>query len=415
MLQSFGDTVRGSVIRYVTPFIMVLQEWIAANRELIRDKIDTFIQNIAAAIKNVYFAVRDLYPVIKAAWTAIAENLLPVLANLKNWAVKNQKAIIDAVKSFVTAAGGVIMTIMPLVKSAIELFMEFGPAILIAYGSFMVFAKVVTIINDVSAALKAMGIALTIATGPLGLIATTLGAIALGIGAVVVASKTIAAVKQSSEEKYRTLAKNMVSESEAARTQREREQARQQTGPLSYAAGRYGVAQGAGATYDTSFGALKTTGASPFRQQSAREKAINKLAAGPREAQLFSPYANEFGPISEEEAYRVQAKRWYNEDRYNRTTLTGKRLSDYLAANPDELTEEEAYRRLRESAASDSAKDDGIPDELSAALKKIEELLAGIDGGVNSLADTGSPGIPGRLNYAQMGQEDFWSLARAGI
>jgi hypothetical protein len=83
--------------------------------------------------------------------------------------------------------------------------------------------------------------------------------------------------------------------------------------------------------------------------------------------------------------------------------------------NTEELTYDEALRRLREEAASDSVDgSDGLPPELKQYLKKFEELMERLNTGVDDL-NKAPQRIPGTLQYSQMGVEDFWSLARAGL
>jgi hypothetical protein len=272
-----------------------------------------------------------------------------------------------------------------------------------------------------------MGTALAIATGPLGLIAAALAAIAVGIGAVTLASKKAAMINGSAVDRYRSAAKEMVAENEAARIERARAEGR----PIPATAAEAPRKTGTGAE------AARQAAASPAfpapvtgDNRAANEAAqkylqawteknfhgdIGRMSSDPKRYQITSVPRPDLGPLSMDEAYRIQAAIWAEEDWKARSTLKGKELSGYLAASPERITEEEAYRRLRESAAADTGGDEGIPGELKAALKKVDDLLASIDGGIKGLAGAGSPGIPGRLNYAQMGQEDFWSLARAGI
>jgi hypothetical protein len=363
MVQSFGDTIRSGVLRYITPLVMKLQDWIAANRELIRDKIDDFIRRAGEALYNFIGTIKSLAPVIKT--------------------------IIAHMKTFAISAVSAIKTIIPWVKSAVDFFIKFSPAILAAYTAFTVFSKVTVMINGVSAALALMGTSLTIATGPLGLIAAALAAIGVGIGVVTLKSKmAVAGGAAAAENRYREAARTMVAENEAARIQRERRE------PV-----------------------ITTSRIVPgtmAENLAFRKKEIERLRNQPRRYQIHSPFVNEFGPLSLDEALQAQAAKWHDEDRFNRATLTGKALTDYLAANPEEITYQEALKRLREDAAKDAAGDGGMDAELKKMLEEIEKYLAQINGGVDALSGSGE-GVPGRLNYAAMGKEDFWSIARSGI
>jgi hypothetical protein len=53
MVQGFGDIIRGSVVRYLTPLIEKLQEWIAENRKLIQSKIRDFVKSLAEWIQKI--------------------------------------------------------------------------------------------------------------------------------------------------------------------------------------------------------------------------------------------------------------------------------------------------------------------------------------------------------------------------
>jgi TP901 family phage tail tape measure protein len=55
-----------------------------------------------------------------------------------------------------------------------------------------------------------------------------------------------------------------------------------------------------------------------------------------------------------------------------------------------------------------------MPDELKKFLKDYKELFEQITKGIDNLNEAPNK-IPGRLSYASMGQEDFWSLAKAGM
>jgi hypothetical protein len=86
--------------------------------------------------------------------------------------------------------------------------------------------------------------------------------------------------------------------------------------------------------------------------------------------------------------------------------------------NTEELTYDEALRRLREEAAEESVGNEDIDSKLEKAMGKamegIEKLLKSIDDGVDDL-NKAPQRIPGTLQYSQMGVEDFFAIARAGL
>jgi hypothetical protein len=373
MAQSFGDTVRSGVLRYITPLVIKLQDWIAANRELIRDKIDGFIRRAGEALYNFIGIIKSLSPAIKT--------------------------IIARTKSFAVSAISAIKTIIPWVKSAIDFFAKFGPAILTAYAAFTVFSTVVTMINAVSAALALMGTALTIATGPLGLIAAALAAIGVGIGLIALKSKqAISSGISATRDEHLKAARMMVAENQASRIE----------------AARLGHTGQAAALTNQDLLAISAADSrqvNGFRmsaEEAARERGQQS------HFQIASPVARQVGNLSLDEALQVQARKWANEDLFNRNNLWGEELAKYISDNPDAISYEEALKRLREDAATDSA-GGGMDPELKRMMEEIEKYLAQINGGVKSLGDAGAQGVPGRLNYAAMGREDFWELARSGI
>jgi hypothetical protein len=326
-----------------------------------------------------------------------------VFAKLEAWVIKNQRTIIAGIKSFAAFAVSAFKMIIPWVKSAIDFFVKFGPAILTAYAAFTVFSTVVTIINGVSAALAFMGTALTIATGPLGLIAAALAAIGVGIGVVALKSKQVAASGISATRgQHLEAARMLVAENEAARIEAER------LGHTGQAAAAPSMNTGVDLSALSAADSRQVNGFRMSAEDAARERGQQSRF------QITSPMARQVGNLTLDEALQVQARKWANEDLFNRNNLWGEDLAKYIASNPEKITYEEALKRLREDAATDSVGGDGMDSELKKFLEEIEKYLAGINGGVKSLNDTGAQGVPGRLNYAAMGQEDFWQVARQG-
>jgi hypothetical protein len=305
-----------------------------------------------------------------------------------------------------------------------------------------------------------MGVALHIAAGPIGFIAAALAAIGVALGVVVMKSKLAAAGgSAAAENRYREAARMMVAENEATRIQQERNNVKQPftspraadsvqqrndtrqsfTSPKAAAfakttAGmaRREAARQAGVLDETARENLSKAQliavsglrsdpytvaiSSSMNKQAdaafaARQEEIEKLKNKPRRYQIHSSLVNEFGPLSLDEALQVQARKWSNEDRFNRTTLRGSELTNYVAANPDEITYQEALRRLREDAANESAEDNGMDPEMRKYLDDFEEWFKKLNDGLNKETEK----IPGRIQYSAMGKEDFWELARAGL
>jgi hypothetical protein len=417
MVQSFGDTIRGSVLRYVTPVVMMFQDWIAANRELIQSKINAFIQGAVNALFEVYRGIKLLFPAVSAVWKAVTG----LLGGLYGWIAANRALIGSAIQNFAEKLSRAVEKLVPWIGKAVGLIVKIGPAILGAYAAFTVFSTVVTVINAVSAALAFMGTAITIATGPLGLIAAALAAIAVGIGLVTLKSKQMASGISSTRDEHLKAARMMVAENQAARIEAGRQG---HTGQAAAEAGAAAAVNEAERKYAGSMPILTdrdllAASAADSRQvngfRMSAEKAEMERAAQTR-YQISSPPARQIQNLTLDEALQIQARKWANEDLFNRNNLRGAELAKYIADNPEEITYEKALKSLREDAARGSvdSADNGMDPELEKYLADIDELLKKLNTGVDDL-NKAPQRIPGTLQYQQMGVEDFWSLARAGL
>jgi hypothetical protein len=100
------------------------------------------------------------------------------------------------------------------------------------------------------------------------------------------------------------------------------------------------------------------------------------------------------------------------------TFLTGSE-STLFNSGPGFLTDPyrnaRAAELARQEAAAEALKADSGDDETNDILRQLLDEEKKNTSAVESLNDGSAQGIPGRLNYAQMGQEDFFSIARAGL
>jgi hypothetical protein len=64
-IQGFCDIIRSAVIQYVGPYVLALKEWIATNREMIKDKIHEVVQKAVVVFKKAVFIVQDLIKKMK--------------------------------------------------------------------------------------------------------------------------------------------------------------------------------------------------------------------------------------------------------------------------------------------------------------------------------------------------------------
>jgi hypothetical protein len=104
------------------------------------------------------------------------------------------------------------------------------------------------------------------------------------------------------------------------------------------------------------------------------------------------------------------------------TLLTGSESTLFnsgLGALADPYKNARSAELARQEAAAEAAEIERRYAEAQEKDRAILEQIARNTGAtteaVEGLGNNGAPGVPGRLNYGQMGQEDFWSLARAGI
>jgi hypothetical protein len=310
MIKSFGDTARAGIVRHITPYVMALQEWIAANRELIRQKIEAFIKKGISAIQKII-------PVIIKAAGKVRE-------------------FIDTVKPFALWALDNLPKILPLVVGIVSAFLLFNAA--------------AVAINSVNVALATFK--LIMGTGPLGIILLIVSALIAGITflsqrvgglweALEVIGETAVAVGK-------VIIKALVS-------------------PLTVAINF---------VIDLVRSAISIIGMIPGMED--KMSAVNSAVEG---------YQKNFKYFWE-----------LNTDDFTAVVEPYKsRRAEYLERKESE-NEKSDFEKLFEEK-----------------MKEVEKLLSGINGGVKSLNDGSAQGVPGRLNYAAMGQEDFFSIARKGF
>jgi hypothetical protein len=66
-IQGFGDVIRKAVIEYVGPLLLALKTWIENNRELIKQKIQEYVQKAVVMFKKAVGVIQDLIKHVQKA------------------------------------------------------------------------------------------------------------------------------------------------------------------------------------------------------------------------------------------------------------------------------------------------------------------------------------------------------------
>jgi phage-related protein len=180
MVQSFGDTIRGSVLQYVTPLLVKLQEWIAANRELIQGKIQEFIQGAARAINNFIRIIKMISPVAGAVWGAIVRitgSLSPLIGRVKDWIEANRGLIETRIQNTVEKISAAVERLVPWISRALEIIIRFAPEIVTFVASLW---GLKTVLGAVSGAITAVKTAIALLSNPTMLIILAVAALITG-------------------------------------------------------------------------------------------------------------------------------------------------------------------------------------------------------------------------------------------
>jgi hypothetical protein len=427
MVQSFGDTVRGAAIQYLTPLLIKLQEWIAANRELIREKITAFIEGAVKAINRAYRGIKLLSPVISAVREAvkrIAGSLSPLVYRVKDWTAANGDLIRTGIQGFAEKLSAAIERLVPWIFRALEIVIEIAPSFLTFAGVLWGIKTVLDVVIGAFGILNAIMNANPISLIVLGIAALTTGFVILaskvgGVGnAFKVVGQTIMKVVLTpfnfiltAIDAVISTAGNIESIGEAFKIVGQSVMKFALT-PINLVISAVGGLLSAighipGADWaKTGFEAIKG-----FQDK------MNVMLTGSESTILNSGGRAFFDPSREvvERGQTSAVKKF--QDQMN-TALTGSSSTFWnsgLEAYADPYREARDVEILRQEAARLAAGGDEKADETNDLLRKLLEQDKKNGEFIKGLGDTGAPGIPGRLSYAQMGQEDFWELARAGL
>jgi hypothetical protein len=436
MVQSFGDTIRGGVLRYITPLVIKLQDWIASNRELIKTKIESFIQGAVKAVNNFARVLKILSPVFSAVWEGvkrIAGSLSPLIARIKEWIVNNKDLIQTKIQEFAEKVSGAIERLVPWIVKIIEKAIEFAPVIAgiiaslwglvkvfrvvsgvisIAKGVIAAFSSPITLIVLAVAALITGFVILVNKVGGVGnafkvigqtLMKWVLTPVNLFIEGLQLAMPVVLTIGNAFRVVGQTIMKFMLTPINLALT-----------GIVSLLDLLSNIP-----------GAGNMIGNARDSVRGFQDKMNTTLTGS--DSHLFNGGVSTFAdpvraaveegliPAGQMEAVNGGIQRF--QDNMN-TTLTGS-TSTLLDSGLDALTQPYREAReeelLRQEAARLAAKGDEKTDETNDLLRQLLTEEKKNTEAVNGLGETGGTGVPGRLNYAQMGQEDFWSLARAGL
>jgi hypothetical protein len=445
MAQSFGDIIRGSVLRYVTPLLVKLQEWIAANKELIQGKIEGFIQGVVKTVNSLWHGLQLLSPVfiaVRGGIESIIASVAPVIDRTKEWDAENRALIETRIREFVEAVSAAIEKLAPWISKALELVIRFLPEIATFIATLW---GLKTVLGVVSAAMSILNAIMH--TNPITLVVLAVAALITGF--IMLVNK-VGGVKEAFIVVGQTIMKVMLT-------------------PINLVVDAIqALVDFAGIVVPTIGSAFEMAGQTIMKVMLtpinlvidaikglltviSKIPGVNGLLEGALEAvKSFQDKMNVTLTGSAStlmsdglSAYADPAKRWADggfgraereagaaiaasinkkiqagQDIVN-TALTGS-ASTLMDSGPEAFLE--PYQRAREAEllrqeeakAAAGTGDNGMEENNDLLRELIAEERKNTEA-VNGLGEPSAAGIPGRLNYAQMGQEDFFSIARAGI
>jgi hypothetical protein len=152
-IRGFADVLREAAVTHLLPYVQVVKEWIAENRELVKQKIAEYVKRVVGFVREAVTFVRDLIPKIKTVM-GIFERWGPAIAvmggaaavffgvvnavNAVSNAVKIAKGAFALLNTVMSAnpAALIMMAVIAavyLLKAGFELLMEkvggLGPAL----------------------------------------------------------------------------------------------------------------------------------------------------------------------------------------------------------------------------------------------------------------------------------------------
>jgi hypothetical protein len=427
MAQSLGDTVRSGILRYITPLVTDLQEWIAANRELVQTKIQGFIEGAVKVINSMHRGMKLLSPVISAVWDGvkrIAGSISPLIDRVKDWVSANGDLIRTGVREFAEKLSGAIERLVPWISRALELVVKIAPAALAFVAALW---SLKTVVGAVSTAMGILHVIMS--ASPITLIVLAVAALIIGFillaskvggvgNAFKVIGKTMLKLALTPFNLVITAADTLITVFNEVPTLEGKLDIfgnmlmKYVLTPLNGAVSLVGALLGAIGHIP---GANWAKGAAEAIK-SYQDKA-NVFFTGSESTIWNSGGKAIFDPAREviEASSPSALKLWQNEA--NRVT-TGSESTFWdsgFEAYADPYTEAKEAEDLRKEAARLAAKSDEKQDETNDLLRELLAEDKKNTAAVEGLNDGSAQGVPGRLSYASMGQEDFFSTARAGL
>jgi hypothetical protein len=365
LVATIADSVK-KIIKNLRPVVERIKEWIDANKDLIRTKIQEFAEKISLAIeKMVPWIVKIVEKVIE-----FAPLIVGIIASL--WGLKT-----------VLGAVGIAMGILNLIMHASPITLIVLAVAALITGFIILASKV----GGVKEAFKVVGQTLMkLALGPFNLAITA-------VDTFIAVFNNVPTLEGKLEIFGKMFLKYILTPINGAVSA---------VGALLEAIGKI---PDAGWARDAS-GVIKTW----------QDKA-NVFLTGSESTVWNSGGKALFEPA--QEAVKAGSpsalKAW--QDSVN-TFLTGSD-STFWDSGFDAFTQPYQDAReaelLRQEAARLAAANDGKAGETNDLLRELLAEERKNTAAVEGLGESSAQGIPGRLNYAQMGQEDFWNLARAGL
>ena len=338
---------------------MLRYQYIMEKTKLAQGDYQKEIPSWAVSMRNATNAIQEM-------WGKLAQGLMPTLIKLADMVtatVQKISAWADAHRALIATRVEVFVAkVFNFVTALYKIVTKIGPAVLTAFVAFKTFSTVTAMINGVTVALKAMGVALTVATGPIGIVAAAIAALATGILMLNAASRRIRqermnALGLNSEEEFREAVS-------LAREIEENDQRRRNAAASN-------LIRALGLNDDWRF----------------REKNIYRI----REEGLVEQYL-----------------RSNNQDVHTRNQIL---TSSRLLAEPV-IDQTRAMEIAAEQVkASRPEEDDPVErqmEELLALMSAQNGLLGNIDENTGATSQK-------NLRWNKMGTEDFWETARLGV
>ncbi|MDR3247528.1 MAG: hypothetical protein LBT39_01970, partial [Treponema sp.] len=351
-------------IDYALPYITVIKDWLDANRELVKTRIEETLKKIMGFLTEA----------IPRLMRFVSDGLPKLIAFAKEWLPKIIKFFRETVPKAIDFVSAV---------------MKLASAVLLVWGAFQLLNGVIAIFEGITSAIGiakgAMFIFNAVCEGnPLVLIITGIvAAVALLITGFVLLTKKVGGIGPALEVVGQTIMKALLTPFNLV---------------LDAVQGlMYGLGHVPGMDWamkaSESIGGFQDkintaiTGSSSTLLESGAKGAVAGYQEGGILGGIAGAAKGAVGTYTEP----------YNQHR-----------ADYLAEHPEELADSESagFSKLADIFAAGQ-------ESMNAKLAEIATNTGDTATGVDNLGN--GPSAPGKLNFAAMGAEDFWGTVRSGM